>query len=111
MLHRCYTAYIHKRHPGGLQNKFVLRNEWGDGKTMLRNKLTQDLFTHLGAAAPRVEYAELSVNGEYFGLYTLEERVDDHFARCRGWPTNDGVSSLGPYCHSQFLMTLLFFSI
>ena len=61
-------------------DKFVLRNEWGDAKTMLRNKLAQDLFKQLGAPAPRIEYAELSVNGEYFGLYTLEERVDDHFA-------------------------------
>ena len=78
-------------------DKFVLRNEWGDPKTMLRNKLSQDLFTHMGAAAPRVEYAELSVNGEYFGFYTLEERVDDHFAKCRGWPSDDGASMYKSY--------------
>ena len=78
-------------------DKFVLRNEWGDAKTMLRNKLAQDLYKQLGAPAPRIEYAELSVNGEYFGLYTLEERVDDHFAKCRGWPRDDGASLFKSY--------------
>lgn len=71
-------------------DKLVLRNEYADYKLMFRNKLTQDLFTKTGAPALRVEYAKLSVNGAYFGLYAMEEHVDAEFLKCRGLPHGDG---------------------
>ena len=52
-------------------DKLVLRNEISDRNLMVRNKLSQDLYNKVGALVVRVEYARLSVNGSYFGLYTM----------------------------------------
>jgi hypothetical protein len=68
--------------------KLLLRNEYEDPALMVRNKLTQDLFKHAGMATPRIEYATVSLNGVYFGLYTLNEEIDSSFARCNGWPSS-----------------------
>ena len=51
-------------------DKFVLRNEYSDYHLMVRNKLTQDLISHTGMPALRVEFARLHVNGDYFGVKT-----------------------------------------
>ena len=40
---------------------------------LIRNKITQDMSKAAGGLAPRIEYARLSINSEYFGLYTIEE--------------------------------------
>jgi hypothetical protein len=70
--------------------RLVLRGEWNDhplsavpggrqsgGGLMIRNKLQQDLIKKIGGATPREDFAELHVNGRYFGLYGLEEVRDD----------------------------------
>ena len=44
---------------------------------MVRNKLTQDLLKAVGGLAPRIEYGRLSVNGVFFGLYTIEESLGE----------------------------------
>ena len=46
----------------------------------------------MGGQTPRVEWAVLSVNGEYFGFYSLEEHVSEAFFECQGWDV--GASSL-----------------
>ncbi len=72
-------------------DKFVLRNEYADYHLMMRNKLTQDLISKTGMPALRVEFARLHVNGDYFGLYSLEEHVDDDFLKCRGLPHDNAA--------------------
>ena len=52
---------------------------------MIRNKLTQDLLKKAGTPTPREAFAELSVNGEYFGFFGLEEHVDQDWFECHGW--------------------------
>ena len=77
--------------------KLVLRGEWNDhplanNGIMIRNKLSQDILKHAGAQTPREDFAELSVNGNYFGLYGLEEYVGKEWFECNGW--NPDASSL-----------------
>jgi hypothetical protein len=74
-------------------DKMVLRNEWNDGVMMIRNKLSQDLYNKAGAQVVRIEFARLTVNGTYFGFYTLEERMDDDFLRCRGWANDEAAGT------------------
>lgn len=48
-------------------------------RALLRNKLAYDLFrelTHDRDWAPESEYVELTYQGEFFGLFTLVERID-----------------------------------
>ena len=75
-------------------DKFTLRNEYGDPSTMVRNKLSNDLSNKVSQAALRVEYARIMLNGEFFGLYTLEERVDKDFLKCRDLPHHDPGTAL-----------------
>jgi hypothetical protein len=49
--------------------KIVLRGEWND-ESMIKNKISNDLIKAAGGLAARVEYARLSVNGDYFGFCT-----------------------------------------
>ena len=72
--------------------KFVLRAEWNDHPIandpngfMIRNKLSNDILKKAGAATPREDFAEFSVNGNYFGLFGLEEHVSAEFLECQGW--------------------------
>ena len=50
----------------------------------IRSKITQDLLKSAGGLAPRIEYARLSINGEFFGLYSIEEALKDDWASCFG---------------------------
>jgi hypothetical protein len=77
--------------------KMNLRGEWNDYPManqgiMIRNKVTQDLIKKAGGQTPRVEFAVLNVNGEYFGFYSLEEHVSEAFIGCQGWDV--GATSL-----------------
>ena len=67
--------------------KFVLNGNWNDA-AHIRSKLTQDLLKSAGGLAPRIEYARLLVNGEYFGLYSIEESLKDDWASCFGMDMN-----------------------
>lgn len=66
-----------------LQQRYVLQAAWID-PTMLRNMLTMEAARAVGGLAPRFAFAELFVNGEYHGLYTLIERIDKHYLAREG---------------------------
>ena len=57
----------------------VALNNMVDDPSMLREQLGARVFAALGVPAPRASYAELTINGERFGLYTLLEAVDETF--------------------------------
>ena len=57
------------------QRRFVLLAAWID-PTFLRHKLTMDLIRQSGGLSPRVSYAKLSFNNEYYGFFLLVERID-----------------------------------
>ena len=57
----------------------VLNNNYSDA-TMMKEALTYDMFQYLGADSSLYNYAKVSVNGEYYGIYLALEPVDESFA-------------------------------
>ena len=68
-------------------DKLVLNNSFADA-TGMKEALIYDMFAFLGADASLYNYARVSVNGEYWGLYLALEAVEDSFML-----RNYGVSS------------------
>ena len=62
----------------------------GDDAQM-REILTYRTFRESGVVAPRSVYAELRLNGELLGLFTLTEDIDDRFIADRFGDTGLGV--------------------
>jgi hypothetical protein len=56
----------------------ILRNNTQDSSGM-RERLSMLFFNRMGVRAEREAHARLSINGEYFGLYTIVESVDKKF--------------------------------
>jgi len=65
-----------------------LNNCWED-PTFLREKLHLDYLYDADIPAPRGNFAELSLNGELWGFYSLVEHVDKTFLAGH-YPDNDG---------------------
>ncbi len=59
-------------------DKLVLNNNYADA-TNMKEALIYDMFQYLGADASLYNYAKLSVNGEYWGVYLALEAVEDSF--------------------------------
>lgn len=68
-------------------DKLVLNNNYADA-TNMKEAIVYDMFRYLGANASLYNYAKLSVNGEYWGVYLALEAVEDSFLL-----RNYGVSS------------------
>jgi len=56
------------------ENDWVLKAEYLD-HTLMKNHLVFDLFQKMGHYAPRTRFCELVLDGEYLGVYTLQEKV------------------------------------
>lgn len=69
-------------------DKLVLNNNYADA-TMMKEAVTYDMFAYLGADASLYQYANISVNGEYWGVYLALEAVEESFAM-RNYGTNYG---------------------
>ncbi len=59
-------------------DKLVLNNNYADA-TNRKEALVYDMYRYLGADASLCNYAEISVNGEYWGVYLALEAVEDSF--------------------------------
>lgn len=59
-------------------DKLVLNNNYADA-TNMKEALIYDMFQALGADASLYNYAKISVNGEYWGVYLALEAVEDSF--------------------------------
>ncbi|HNH47380.1 MAG TPA: CotH kinase family protein, partial [Myxococcota bacterium] len=64
--------------------------------TYLHEYLTYTLFRDLGVPAPRTGWAQVYLNGEYYGLYLWVETVDDSFLD-RWYDQKDGTLYEGAY--------------
>ncbi len=62
--------------------KLNLNGEHND-PSIVRTKLSFDLYKKSGLPAPRTAHVELYVNGEYKGLYINVEHIDEEFAESR----------------------------
>ncbi len=59
-------------------DKLVLNNNYADA-TNMKEALIYDMFQYLGADASLYNYAKISVNGTYWGVYLALEAVEDSF--------------------------------
>ena len=59
-------------------DKLVLNNNYADA-TNMKEAVIYDMFGYLGADASLYNYAEISVNGNYWGIYLALEAVEDSF--------------------------------
>lgn len=69
-------------------DKLVLNNNYADA-TNMKEALIYDMYQYLGADASLYNYAQISVNGEYWGVYLAIEAVEDSFM-LRNYGTQDG---------------------
>ncbi len=72
--------------PGQTYDRLVLRATHNDGwpwigeeAIYVRDQLVRDLHRAMGQVAARGRWAVLYLNGAYWGLYNLTERIDDAF--------------------------------
>ena len=69
-------------------DKLILNNNYA-AATNMKEAVTYDMFQYLGADASLYNYAAVSVNGEYVGVYLALEGVEDSFM-LRNYGTQDG---------------------
>ena len=72
-----FDKYIDGQTCFGL-DKLVLNNNYAD-TTNMKEALIYDMFKSVGADASLCNYAKISVNGEYWGIYLALEAVEDSF--------------------------------
>ncbi|GDX79818.1 hypothetical protein LBMAG42_16290 [Deltaproteobacteria bacterium] len=61
----------------GDESDWIVNGNWYD-RSLVRNKLGYDLFRSFGGGvryAPESRYCELTLNGDYEGIYLLQERI------------------------------------
>jgi spore coat protein H len=76
-----FNEYISGQKYNGLKN-LNLNNLYQD-PTFMREKVFLDFLNAKGLYAPRANYAKLYINGTYWGLYLMVERVNKTFAKDR----------------------------
>ena len=59
-------------------DKLILNNNYADA-TNMKEALIYDMYQYLGVDASLYNYAKISVNGEYWGVYLALEAVEDSF--------------------------------
>ncbi len=59
-------------------DKLILNNNYAD-TTNMKETLIYDMYAYIGADASLYNYAKISVNGEYWGVYLALEAVEDSF--------------------------------
>ena len=56
------------------EHDWLLINNWND-KSFVRNTLAQKLFSEMGHYAVRMRHCEVTLNGQYIGIYLLGEKI------------------------------------
>lgn len=69
-------------------DKLILNNNYADA-TNMKEALIYDMFQYIGADSSLYNYAKISVNGEYWGIYLALEGVEQSFM-LRNFGTQDG---------------------
>lgn len=59
-------------------DKLILNNNYADA-TNMKEALIYDMFQYMGVDASLYNYAEISVNGDYWGVYLALEAVEESF--------------------------------
>ncbi len=82
-----FDQYVEGQTCFGL-DKLILNNNYADA-TNMKEALIYDMFACVGADASLYNYAKVSVNGEYWGVYLALEAVEDSFL-LRNYGTANG---------------------
>lgn len=69
-------------------DKLILNNNYADA-TNMKEAVIYDMYRYLGVDASLYQYAEISLNGEYLGVYLALEAVEDSFLM-RNYGAEDG---------------------
>ena len=69
-------------------DKLILNNNYADA-TNMKEAIIYDMYQYIGADASLYNYAKVSVNGEYRGIYLALEGVEQSFM-LRNYGTRDG---------------------
>ena len=69
-------------------DKLILNNNYADA-TNMKEAVVYDMYQYIGACASLYNYAEVSVNGAYWGVYLALEGVEQSFM-LRNFGTQDG---------------------
>lgn len=72
-----FDRYVEGQTCYGL-DKLVLNNNYAD-PTNCKEAVIYDMYRYLGADASLYNYAKISVNGDYWGVYLALEAVEDSF--------------------------------
>lgn len=72
-------------------DKLILNNNYADA-TNMKEAVIYDMYQHLDADASLYNYADISVNGSYWGVYLALEAVEDSFLL-----RNYGVKNINLY--------------
>jgi hypothetical protein len=89
-----FTKHDEDRRVHGMEG--LVLNNMVEDPTMLRERLASELYAALGVPASRVGFAEVSVNGQRFGLYSVLEPIDGAFLE-RAFGTRKGPVYEGDY--------------
>ena len=82
-----FDHYIEGQTCYGL-DKLILNNNYADA-TNMKEAIVFDMYQYLGVDASLYNYAKISVNGDYRGVYLALEAVEDSFM-LRNYGTEDG---------------------
>ena len=72
-----FNHFISGRDFHGVE-KLNLNGEHND-VSIMRAKLSWDLYQSMGMVSSRAAHAKLYINGDYYGLYISVEHIDDSF--------------------------------
>ncbi len=72
-----FDQYVEGQTCFGL-DKLILNNNYADA-TNMKEAIVYDMYQYLGVDASLYNYAKVSVNGEYWGIYLALEAVEDSF--------------------------------
>ncbi|GAB5407720.1 MAG: hypothetical protein BalsKO_00850 [Balneolaceae bacterium] len=70
-------------------DKMNLNGEHND-PSIIRAKLSWDIFEAIDLPAPRSNHVKLYINDEYFGLYINVEHIDNEFVQDRFFGSDEG---------------------
>lgn len=96
--------YVQGQRVDGIK-RFNLHNNTYD-KGIMREKLTCDASRALGIPAPRVAFAEVYINDNYWGIYTLVEAQDEIYKRTFG---NNNGCTMESFGGGNNLLTLMYY--
>jgi hypothetical protein len=82
-----FNEFVSGQNYDGLK-KLNLHNEDRD-PSMIRSKLISDFLLEQDVPSPRITYTRTSINGIYWGLYTMVEQIDKTFL-ANNFNDNDG---------------------